>query len=364
MMKIAHVITTISHGGAEMQLLLLAQEQVRQGHNVTVFPLKGSPDLANRFTAEGVSVDFSLFGVSAWKQAFRCYRCLFYHYEVVHAHLPQAEIVTRFSKFPRRFVSRHYGGQFYPGRTYLISRVLSRFATANCSGVIAISKFVKNNLEARKEISQAIPIHIVTYGFAPDRFVSQLSQRCRLGEERFLTVATQKKALFTCFARLSEEKNLSVLIRAWQKVVKVKPNYELRIYGEGPQRGRLELLCKEIGLNPGEILPGRTSLVADVMNQSTAVVFPSLFEGFGMVLLESMSLNVPVLASRIPICEEVMGTEGSAVFFNPTDEEELAEKIINFDQYLSRDFATYQAKQIQKFGMRVVAERTTNIYCA
>ena len=55
-MEINHLITTISRGGAENQLLTLCKEQVKAGKSVSVIYLKGNPDLDSKFRRAGVNV--------------------------------------------------------------------------------------------------------------------------------------------------------------------------------------------------------------------------------------------------------------------------------------------------------------------
>ena len=62
------------------------------------------------------------------------------------------------------------------------------------------------------------------------------------------------------------------------------------------------------------------------MEKATALVFPSLYEGFGIPPLEAMVHGCPVLASDIPATREVCGS--AAVYFNPSDPTELR-KLMN-----------------------------------
>jgi glycosyltransferase involved in cell wall biosynthesis len=65
------------------------------------------------------------------------------------------------------------------------------------------------------------------------------------------------------------------------------------------------------------IMPGRLSdeEILALYRNAVALVFPSLYEGFGIPPLEAMTLGCPVLASRIPPIEEVCGD--SALYFDP-----------------------------------------------
>lgn len=71
------------------------------------------------------------------------------------------------------------------------------------------------------------------------------------------------------------------------------------------------------GLPPGVLAPGRLSdaEIAGLLLQARALVFPSLYEGFGIPPLEAMSCGCPVLAADIPVVREVCGR--AALLFDP-----------------------------------------------
>jgi hypothetical protein len=61
-MNIVHLITTICRGGAETQLLTLVREQIKLGHKVSIYYLKGEPELELDFASAGASVHHLLSG--------------------------------------------------------------------------------------------------------------------------------------------------------------------------------------------------------------------------------------------------------------------------------------------------------------
>jgi len=64
------------------------------------------------------------------------------------------------------------------------------------------------------------------------------------------------------------------------------------------------------------------------MKHSQAVIQPSLFEGWSTVIEDAMSLQVPVIASNIPVNIEQLGEKGK--YFNPHNEDELAAILANY----------------------------------
>ncbi len=64
-----------------------------------------------------------------------------------------------------------------------------------------------------------------------------------------------------------------------------------------------------------------------VMQNTSIACFPTLYEGFGLGIVEAQLRNTPVIASDIPVLREVSGN--CAVFFEPENEKDLAKKIVN-----------------------------------
>jgi glycosyltransferase involved in cell wall biosynthesis len=126
------------------------------------------------------------------------------------------------------------------------------------------------------------------------------------------------------------------------------------IFMEIQQRG-LEKHVKVLGYLPRAELPCLFSL-------ARLMVFPSLFEGFGIPLVEAMACGCPVACSNTTSLPEVIGTAG--VQFDPTKPEEIADvinRLWNDDDALSRMRQNGLSRALF-FNWRTTAEKTLNVY--
>jgi len=66
-----------------------------------------------------------------------------------------------------------------------------------------------------------------------------------------------------------------------------------------------------------------------------ALIMPSIYEGFGIPVIEAMKLNTPVISSNIPPLKEVI--EDNGFYFDPANQEELVHQLINFERLNSKE---------------------------
>ncbi len=102
-------------------------------------------------------------------------------------------------------------------------------------------------------------------------------------------------------SRLSVEKDIPTLIKAFAQVHAAQPDTRLLLLGEGPDRPRLEALVRELGLSQVVQLPGRVTQPRRWMKHAAVFALASQYEGFGNVLIEAMSCGVPVVSTDCPV---------------------------------------------------------------
>jgi len=100
--------------------------------------------------------------------------------------------------------------------------------------------------------------------------------------------------------RLTWQKGFDLLIPAFAQVVRRHPEWTLRICGDGPQRKNLERLIIEHDLSNEVLLMGAVDRLDLQMSQASMYVLSSRFEGLPMVMIEAMSLGLPVVSFDCP----------------------------------------------------------------
>lgn len=99
--------------------------------------------------------------------------------------------------------------------------------------------------------------------------------------------------------RLTPQKNHFFLLKIFEIIHKNKPNSKLFLIGEGELRGVIEKQIGALGLSDSVVLVGSVPNVCDFLQAMDAMLFPSLYEGFGTAVLESQCCGLPTLASDV-----------------------------------------------------------------
>jgi glycosyltransferase involved in cell wall biosynthesis len=151
-------------------------------------------------------------------------------------------------------------------------------------------------------------------------------------KERDGDAKPRKRENFLFFpGNLEPRKNHLRLIKALEIVN--ASGFELNLHLVGPAGWKNAELRKQINSGPLKDRIKYMGIVTDeeLRNQylsCAALVFPSIYEGFGIPVLEALKLDTPVLTSRGTVMEEIAGD--SATYFDPYDVDSIASAIINF----------------------------------
>lgn len=110
--------------------------------------------------------------------------------------------------------------------------------------------------------------------------------------------------------RLVRSKGFHTMIEAFAHVARAHPDWQLRIFGSGPERDRLRRLIENRRLSGNVRLMGVTDRLEEELAGASVFALSSRHEGFGMVLAEAMSHGVPVVSFDCPVGPREVVTDG------------------------------------------------------
>jgi glycosyltransferase involved in cell wall biosynthesis len=138
----------------------------------------------------------------------------------------------------------------------------------------------------------------------------------------FLTAGTRH---IVAMGRLEPEKGFDRLLTAFHRVARESPGWDLVVVGEGSLRPALTRLAASLGLQSRVKFPGRVGNARTLFSQCDLFVLSSESEGFGLVLVEAMSVALPVISFDCDFGPREIITPGvSGLLVPPGDVDSLA----------------------------------------
>ncbi|GAA2294799.1 hypothetical protein GCM10009853_058520 [Glycomyces scopariae] len=160
------------------------------------------------------------------------------------------------------------------------------------------------------------------------------------------------RPLIMTAGRVTGMKGFDILIKAFAELADDFPEWQVRIFGRGRDRERLQGMVTELGLDGRIDLPGpKTPLDAEWGKASIAAI-PSRFEPFGLVIVEAMAAGLPVVCSAVkhgPL--ELIRTGENGLLVEPQDPADLAKALRSLmsDPALRRKLADAALETAKRF---------------
>ena len=168
-----------------------------------------------------------------------------------------------------------------------------------------------------------------------------------------------------CVGRLIPIKGHIVLLRAFAQARRRVPTLQLDLAGRGPLEPALRALVKELGVDDAVRFLGYVAPVQRAIEETAAVVVPSMGEGFGMVALEAMERARPVIAAEIGGLGELV-EDGVTGYLVPAGEADpLADAIVRFASDLPKAAgmgAAGRHRALEQFLQERCTDRTEVLY--
>lgn len=178
--------------------------------------------------------------------------------------------------------------------------------------------------------------------------------------------ALQEKKYFLFLGTIEPRKNLIALIAAYEILIQKNPDAPMFILvgGKGWKNDDIFEAIEKRGLENKIKYLGYVSNKEKFVLMKSALVFvyPSLYEGFGLPILEAMSLGTPVITSRISSIPEIAGD--ASLLIDPNNDGEIANALKKLwkDDNLRAELIAKGKNQSAKFSWTKTAEQTLQIY--
>jgi len=154
-------------------------------------------------------------------------------------------------------------------------------------------------------------------------------------------------SIITQIAMLRGEKGHEVMLNAMVLTKQKVPNIRYLIVGDGPNRQLLENLVAELDLLQHVFFTGYLKSIKPILEISTIVIQPSIYEPLGMAQIEALYMGVPVIASRVGGIPETISHEETGILVEPNNMGELASAILNTLENL--DLAKQRSQKGREF---------------
>ncbi len=232
-------------------------------------------------------------------------------------------------------------------------KYLLPYLMAKSKFVIAISETTKQDIIKYLNFPEE-KIHVIYNGYDNNKYCFVATKSNKIADKYGV------KNYFLAIGPTYPHKNFEILLSAYTKLSTAEQlNHPLVIVGgKQPYLNRIKQLVLNIGLSTSvhflDYVPD--NLMPALYHEALALIFPSLYEGFGMPPLEAMACGCPVIASTTPAVIEVC--ENAALYINPNDEDDITkalQKLINNDS-LAQQLSEKGLAQAQKFSWAKTAQ--------
>jgi glycosyltransferase involved in cell wall biosynthesis len=365
-MNITLVISSLSCGGAERALVVLAEGFAEKGHQVTLITIAGKerdfyqlPPKVSRFALNiaGKSSNImqalqnNLHRVLVLRKAI-----LSTHPDVVISSLVATNILTILSLFkthlPIIITEQNYTPQDQRKKWYKIKKLFYKYANK----LVSVSQELDQSfqwLDSSKKVVIYNPLVKI-----PEDDLLEETVLHNLGVDFH-------KHWITSMGRLTQQKGFDILIRAFSKIAHKHPDWQLLIIGEGELKSELLDLINQHNLSDRIVLVGRLNNPFPVLKKSEFFVMASRFEGFPLAHMEALACGLPVIATNCPAGPKEIIRHHVDGFLVPNEDiETLATTIehLMFDSAERQRLASRAIEATQRFSLEKVLQNWEKLF--
>lgn len=331
--RVMHLIDTLRPGGAEHLLLTTVKHLAPARFQSIVVALSSPVDLEPDLECAGASVHVlgARRPLDGWRQILPLARLLRqYRVDILHTHLRFSNLYGRLAailaRTPAVVTSFHQPDYAYwpPTRWRQKLWMLADRLTAQRvnAAFIAVSRAVRDDYAQQFKLDG---VRVIYNYLDPRQFPPSSSAAASASRREFGW--TGGEFVILNVARLAQEKGQCHLLRAMFEIVRAAPEARLLLVGDGPDDAALRTICRDLGIEARVVFTGNRRDISALLAMSDVFVFPSLCEGFGIALIEAMTAERAVVASRTGGIVELL-EEGGGLLIPPGDAAAICEAVL------------------------------------
>jgi len=225
-----------------------------------------------------------------------------------------------------------------------------KYAVEHVDGIICASESTKKDLVEFLRVPEE-KIRVVHYGTSLQKTIP--------------VTARADGPYFLYVGQRGGYKNFSVIPEAFRQSRDLKGNFRLVCFGGGPFNSVEQRQFAECGMvGKVDYITGNDSLLAGLYERAAALIYPSLYEGFGFPVLEAMAMGCPVLTVRRSSIPEIVGDAG--LYFEPEHADDLVARVVGLlsDAGLRQSLVEKGRQRAKLFSWESCADKTADFYDA
>lgn len=229
----------------------------------------------------------------------------------------------------------------------------TKFSAINAEHIITISNFSKQDIIKQYGIKKE-KITVAYPGYNEDKF--RVKSRESREDNYIIYIGTiqPRKNLIRLIEAVARIENLKLLI-VGKTGGEGREGWKYQEILETPKKLGVEDRVQFLGFVPTEKLP-------DLLRGSMGFILPSLWEGFGIPVLEAMATGTPVIVSNVSSLPEVVGKAGLLVDPYSVDQIEQAIRTLITDKKLRQKYGKMGLEQAQKFSWEKMAKQVLKVF--
>ena len=376
-MKILHIITSLSKGGAENHLAQLVELQSKQKKNeINIIYFRGDDYWSEilkkkKIKVERFSIEKNYDFISLF---FQLIKIFFYirklKPKIVHAHLGLSEIMSVILKkfFRLKFklvVTKHLDSFLFEGsrgqNKFLSGIFLERIIFKVSEQIIFISKNVRSYFLSEINVPSK-KISVIYYGISKNYFLKKKDVK----NQKLIINKKKNEKYILNIARHVPQKKIDLLIKSFTKYEKINKNTKLILVGKGKETQSLKILAQKMNIYEKIYWIDYTENIYELFKISDLFCLTSEYEGLGLVLLESFLAKVPIITMNRSAMKEVIKNNYSGLLLpansSPKTLSKGISKALHNKKFSKKIIKNGLVTLNGKFNPYKMLNLTTNIY--